>query len=57
MFLINNLQSGRGGAHRDIYIDGMESDSGNGGLYAILVFIVVMYIFFKLRAEYYKDKK
>jgi hypothetical protein len=57
MFLINNLQSGRGGAHRDTYIDGMESDSGNGGLYAILVFIVVMYIFFKLRAEYYKDKK
>jgi hypothetical protein len=53
MFLINNLQSGRGGAHRDTYIDGVESDSGNGGLYAILV----MYIFFKLRAEYYKDKK
>ncbi len=57
MFLYTNLQSGRGGGHRDIYIDAMESDSSSNGFYTLVVFVFVIYLILKMREGYLKDKK
>jgi len=51
------LQTGRGGADKDMYIDAMESENKGSGIFGILIFIGAIYLFFLLRAEYYKNKK